>query len=88
MCFVTINNFWNPLLISTSLNGMTRKGLGSVFSFIGKGEGSGKKGGRGDYRGTRGVERGVKRGVEREEQRHGRRHDTKLSTGVFIPLDQ
>lgn len=47
MCFVAINNFWNPLLISTSLNGMTRKGLGSVFSFIGKGEGSGKKRGKG-----------------------------------------
>lgn len=65
-----------------------QKRLRICFQLHREGRGKWKEEGEGDYRGMRGVESGVKRGVEREERRHGRRHDTKLSTGVFIPLDQ
>ena len=34
------------------------------------------------------MDRRVERRGEKEEQRHRRWYDTRLSTGVFIPLDQ
>ena len=50
-----------------------------------------KRGGLGKDEGSiegNGRESGEERRGEKEEQRHRRWYDTRLSTGVFIPLDQ